>query len=110
MRDAYKIAIQNLGRPDPVFKKGHYHVLWGVYDIEKKKVYLVVSGKDEDPKLGMHLYEVDPNDKFLQQLLRELRNRRPFMINVDERETDDGVFQNSFTFHPEPPPASAPKN
>lgn len=109
LNSAENQARYNLGRPDPVFSPGSYHVLWGVFDIQKKKVYLVVSGKDEDPGLGMHLYEIDPDDKFLQKLLRELQKKKPFMLAVGQQ-MQNGVLQNSFEFHPEPPPSSPPKN
>ncbi len=105
----------NLGRPDPNFTKGSYHIVWGTYDTVNKKVYLFSSGKDEDPEQGPHLFVVDPSDKFLQKLLRELQKRRPFMMVVPgamrgrDARRGSGNMQDSIEFHPEPPPTSAPK-
>lgn len=109
LESAEKQSRYNLGRPDPVFSQGSYHIIWGTFDTVAKKVYLISSGKDEDPGQGVHMFVVDPDDKFLQKVLRELQKKKPFMMVVGQ-ETRAGTLQNSFEFHPEPPPASVPKN
>jgi len=109
LNSAEKQSRYNLGRPDPVFSEGSYHIIWGTFDTVNKKAYLVSSGKDENLGQGVHIFVVDPDDKLLQKLLRELRKKNPFMMVVGQ-EMRDGILQNSFEFHPEPPRASAPKN
>ena len=109
LNSAEEQARYNLGRPDPDFIEGSYHIIWGVFDTATKKVYLLSSGKDEDPDQGTHFFVVDPTDKFLQKLLRELQKKKPFMIVVGQK-MQSGVMQNSFEFHPEPPPPSPPKD
>src|SRR3989344_2497271 len=98
---AEKQSRYNLGRPDSVVSKGSYHIIWGTFDTVNKKVYLLSSGKDEDPEQGVHFFVVDPNDKLLQKLLRELQKKKPFMM-VAGQEMRGGILQNSFEFHPEP--------
>jgi hypothetical protein len=99
LNSAEKQANYNLGRPDPVFS-----------DTVKKKVYLISSGKDEDISQGMHFFEVNPDDKLLQKILRELRKKKAFVMKVGKPTTQNGTIQQSFEFHPEPPPSSEPKN
>ena len=110
LKSAENQASYNLGRPDPVFSEGSYHIIWGTFDTINKKVYLISSGKDEDPAQGMHFFEVSPDDKFLQKVLRELQKKRPFMIKVGRATGQGSMGQQTFEFHPEPPPQSQPKN